>query len=200
LVNEILTALDNSSIAIDFVERGNGQNTSLLAYIYLDYRNQSQQTPIHIITTFLRQLMSCHGSLFPAASGLFDRYKSGQSLPSPTELVGVLLKLCSTETNIYIIVDALDECDPKQTLPYLLTLLGQISSTQTKLFVTSRPFSGRINSAFLGCQQLKIEAGESDLRLFLDTKVKMAEHLPCLLHDDLRGKIVTAILQKAKGM
>jgi hypothetical protein len=172
----------------------------MLGYVYFDYREKAQQTPIHIVTSLIRQIISSHGSLLPAALDLFERYISGQGLPQWSELADLLVRLCSDEPGIHIILDALDECDLQATRRPLLALLDRIGKSKAKIFVTSRPFSAEINLSFMNHRQLEIEAGEADLRLLLEERINSAQHMSCLVLPQLKEEIISTILSKAKGM
>jgi hypothetical protein len=188
------------SVVIDHIKAQSGTKAPVIGYIYFDYREKAQQTPIHVVTSLSRQIVSSHGSLLPATLSLSEQYTSGQGLLQWSDLADILVRLCSEEPGIYLILDALDECDTKVARRPLLALVDRIGRSGAKLFVTSRPFSVEINLSFIYHRRLAIEAGEADLRLLLEERISNAQHMSCLVLPQLKEEIISTILSRTKRM
>nr|POE71802.1 isoform 2 of ankyrin-3 [Quercus suber] len=150
--------------------------TTGIAVVYLKY-NDSTQTLEHILGVILRQLQE---ELKPVSQCLLDLYKAHATLktsPSSGELSSVLSTIVQTFQNVYILVDALDECNEELRWGILDSLHSV--APQMHLLLTSRPLDS-INEELKGFVQLPIKANRADLDLFIDQHIEKNRHLKCI--------------------
>ena len=108
--------------------------------------------------------------------------------------------MASTYARVFIIVDALDEC--QATGGCRARFLSQIFDLQAKceahLFATSR-FIPEIIETFDGKLSLEIRASSDDVCKYLDVRISEGEsHI--LKRPDLRAEITTEIVKAVDGM
>ena len=107
---------------------------------YFDFASRNEQSPVNMLGSLLRQVVSGQKEIPKAIVEEFQKEKSaigGRGLQ-----VGGILNLFQTITatrRIFICVDALDECVPEQRM-VVLESLGQIlqGSANTRLLMTGR--------------------------------------------------------------
>ena len=102
---------------------------------------------------------------------------------------------------VYICIDALDECLPKH-LPELLESLRDIlqEPPTTRIFLTGRPHvRGTIQRYFTRAVEIPISPNTDDVRNYLHMKLDRDEDPEAMDHD-LRADIVKTILDKMSDM
>lgn len=142
-----------------------------LAFFYCDYRDTESHTAANIIASLIKQLCSSLPNLPHSLSRLYMESDNGQNMPKVEELREVLNDTCRNSQDVYIIIDALDECDALRHRPVLVKTLERIQRDVAKVFVTSRPYPDDIKKAFAHGLQIQISAQEFDIRMYLEAKI-----------------------------
>ncbi|OAL26569.1 hypothetical protein AYO22_04180 [Fonsecaea multimorphosa] len=115
-----------------------------IAYLYCNYRQRYEQRAIDLLTSLLKQLSHARSSLTGCVKDLYDQHRSRQTRPSVDEVSRTLQKLARTFSRIFIIIDAVDECqtsDGSQML-FLTEVFNLHTSSGANIFVTSRLATG----------------------------------------------------------
>jgi len=135
-----LTVWGDSSLVIDkLCDEAVEEDTSVVCF-YFDFAARSEQSPVNMLGSLLRQLVSGLEGIPEVVVQSFRNQKKvigGRGLQ-----VSGILKMFQTITatkRTFICVDALDECVPEHRL-VILESLGQIvrESLDTRIFVTGR--------------------------------------------------------------
>jgi hypothetical protein len=100
---------------------------------------------------------------------------------------------------VFVVFDALDECNPDQR-KLLLPVFRLLQQSGVKIFVTSRHHAQDLERAFTDQNRIQIRATESDHREYTENQLEDDEDLMDLLPDDPRSNIVSTIASKANGM
>jgi hypothetical protein len=103
-------------------------------------------------------------------------------------------------SQVFLVVDALDECSDEICRELMSSLLEQQRKTGLKIFVTSRPtINFQDDFDFEDCKRLEIKAEEQDVKIVLD---KLIERLPRLIRTDeaLRDRVKNDIASAVSGM
>ena len=192
LVLRVINGL--SSSVIDFLHAEHGHDSDVgLAYIYLDYKEQSVQKFRDIVPSMLKQLILCRRSCFSKTLELyeellFDEYTKFDRILS-------LLKEVSRDfQKVYFVIDALDESDEVEgTREDLITLLGELQaiSPKCRILVTSRPKQAAVDR-FQNALQLELMANEMDIRPYLEMRTRTEYKIQRQVR--LRPYLVTDIL------
>lgn len=84
-----------------------------VAYIYFNFKEQEQQHPIQALSSLIKQLLTqVKGSKLPAeAEKLYDEFISEKKQPPFQNLQQVLSSISQSFTRVFLVFDALDECD-----------------------------------------------------------------------------------------
>ena len=120
-----------------------------LAYFYFDFRDEEKKQDIrNFITSLLVQLSAYSSPCCKIMSRLYSTYRKGAQQPSNDALTNCLREMLSvpTQQQIYLIVDALDECPdssgmptPREDVLNLLERLVGLRLSNLRICVTSRP-------------------------------------------------------------
>ncbi|CAH0047168.1 unnamed protein product [Clonostachys solani] len=162
----ILTAATIEDLTLRYQ---NNQNVGI-AYIYCNFRRTDEQQVEDLLATLLKQLCQQRSSL-PDSVRLLqaDTLKANRARPTLNELAETLHLVVSMYSRVFIIIDALDECQVKDgcRITFLNEVFKLQTKTRTNLFATSRP-SPEIELNFEGCDWCRISASEADIRAYLN--------------------------------
>jgi hypothetical protein len=150
----------------------------------------------------MRQLLSTHSNFPNAASDLYKRIEKGQGLPGFKDLMMGFRNICaSSSEEVFLVFDALDECDEKAHREPILDLLEFMSGSNVRVLITSRPYPPDISDAFAEYPQIVIEASDADIRAFLLEKITKSRRKSSRFIDEaLRQEIIQLITAKSQGM
>jgi len=81
-----------------------------IAYIYCNFRWTNEQKLDDLLSSLLRQLAEGQSLVPDSAKELYRRYKAEKRSPPTQELLKVLHNVASLYPRVFILVDALDEC------------------------------------------------------------------------------------------
>jgi len=179
-----------------------GKEGFAVAGLYCDFLAQQEQTTTNMLGAILKQLVG-RGDIPEYLRDAFQKGKrefGGRRLRLP-ELVGMLRVTVASAPQVFICIDALDECLPKH-LPGLLGSLRDIlrELPKTRIFFTGRPHvKDDIRRYFAKAAVVPISPKADDIRSYLEMRLNMDTE-PDAMNDDLRADITRAILEKISDM
>ena len=136
----LLTYWDDSSLVIDkLCDEIVGEETAVACF-YFDFASRNEQSPVNMLGSLLRQLVSGLDGIPEAVVRRFRNEKKaigGRGL----QVSGIMkmFQTITTTKRTFICVDALDECVPEHRM-VILESLGQIvqGSLGVRIFLTGR--------------------------------------------------------------
>jgi len=190
-----------TSIIVDDLNKRFQNDANIgIAYLYCNFRRQSEQRAEDLLANLLKQLSQERSCLPDSVKALYDHHKDKRTRPSFKEILRVLQSAAATFSRVFIIIDALDECQASDGCRE--RFLSEIFNLQVKVkasvFATSR-FFPEITNNFSGSMLLEIRASEEDVRRYLDGHMSQ---LPAFVgqRSDLQGEIKTGIVAAVRGM
>ena len=185
------------------------RDNEAIAYFYCSSTDATRHDLTSVLCSLVRQLsVSRDGqSLHHAVLEIFERDKgsgnarTGLSYKVAENLLGVLTESYSCVT---LIVDGLDECNEtnrSDLIRYFDQLLHRSTSTQLKIFVTSR-FAGDMRYLLkrypnIGIEDVQIE---DDIRHFVNQRILDHDHRIHPLSVSLRDQIADRVVEQSHGM
>jgi len=192
---------NTSSLVVDSLCDQVGGEDIAVAALYYDFSAHQEQTIINVMGSILKQLV---GRGIPKhIREVFQKGKGeigGRGLRL-ADLMGMLRIAIASLRQVFICIDALDECLPKH-LPELLKSLGDIvrESPTTRIFLTGRPHVKEDIQRYLTMViVIPISPNKDDIRNYLKMKLD-GDTDPEAMSDDLRADIVRVILEKTSDM
>jgi len=169
---------------------------------YCDFRDQREQTTTNIMGAILKQLV-VRGEVLEHVQKAFQKAKNevgGRGLRLP-DMVQMLKQAVAALPQVFICVDALDECLPKHLLEVLVSLKDILHESRgTRIFVTGRPQVGaEITRYFTTSVIVPISPKTHDIKRFLEKKLEMDTESDAM-SDTLRADILRVIPQRISGM
>jgi ankyrin repeat protein len=159
-----------TAIAIDDLNtRFQGDPTVGIAYIYCNFRRRNEQKADDLLASLLKQLSREWSSLPESLKILYEHHKGKRTRPSFDDVSKVLQLVAALYSRIFIIVDALDECQVSDgcRVRFLSEIFNFQAKSGANLFATSR-FMPDIIEKFNGRTLLEIRASDDDVRRYLD--------------------------------
>jgi hypothetical protein len=190
-----------TSIVVDeLTTRFSKDPTVGIAYLYCNFRQKNEQKAQDLLASLLKQLSEKRSSLPDSVKSLYDEHKERRTQPSLDEISGTLQSVAAAYSRVFVIVDALDECQISDGCRqrFLSSLYNFQERCGANLFATSRPISS-IEKEFERSSKLEIRASEQDVRRYLDGHMF---RLPGFVarSGELQEEIQAAIVKAVKGM
>lgn len=191
-----------SIVVDDLHSRFHDNPKTSIAHIYCNYQRKNEQKIEHLLASVLKQLAGAQYSLPGTIRDLYDRHKQKKTRPLCDEILGVLQSVVATCPRVFIIVDALDECQTDEGCR--ARLVSELFRLQTRhsinIFATSR-FIPEICDRFkdISSLSLEIRASPDDVARYVQGHMS---HLPSFVQRDkqLQEEITTSISEAVDGM
>ena len=151
------------------------------------------QTPVNLLANIWSQIKQ-QGSLDPEVEALYDLQSSAR--PRLEDVCKILMAEVNKHTKIFVIIDALDECEAV----YRQRLLTELSAYQSKLKLM---VTFRFRDADLGSDiDIEIFASDADIHKYVQERVQTAPRLRrwTASETSLLSTIVERVTEAARGM
>lgn len=132
---------------------------------------------------------------------LYHDHRQKQTRPTLAEWSKWLQFEVRRPSNVFIVIDALDECPESEgTRESFLAAIQKLQPT-IRLLITSRHIP-TIERVFEMAAQVEIRASDEDVRRYLERRIASAPQLERHMIKDqtLKDRIVSALVKKAEGM
>lgn len=143
-----------------------------VAYIYCNFKIQDEQKIDDLLASVLKQLAESLLYLPESIKDLYNRHRVKRTRPSINEMLTVLQSVILLYSRIFIVVDALDECQESSGCRARLIseLFNLQRSNGANIFTTSR-FIPDIMDKFKGSREVEIRAHDEDVRKYLKSQI-----------------------------
>lgn len=141
-----------------------------IAYLYCDFGFQQEQTSTNLLFSLLQQLVKS-----PApwdVNRLRDNYMKGIR-PSVTRIADILHETVTGYTQVFIIIDALDECD-RESRRILLKVISKLQTMCPIHLLATSSVDSEIVALFTKPDVLEIRADKEDMRAYLAGRMSQA--------------------------
>ena len=170
--------------------------------LYCDFLSQQEQTITNIMGAILKQLVGRGGIQDYVREAFREAQKEfggrGLRLADLTRMLKIAI---ASLHQVFICIDALDECLPKY-LPDLLESLRDIvrECPKTRIFLTGRPHIREdVQRYFSNMVVRPITPNTADIRNYVKMRLDRDAE-PEAMSNDLRVDIVSVILEKVSDM
>ena len=197
-----LTARNISSLVIDSLcDRAQEENIAVIG-LYCDFLSQQEQTTTNIMGALLKQLVG-RGGIPDHLRAAFQKGKMefGGRGPRLADLIGMLKTVIASLPQVFICLDALDECLPKR-VPEVLESLRDIlrESPGTRIFLTGRSHVKEdVQRYFPEVVVIPINPNRNDIGNYVKMRLDRDSE-PEAMSNDLRVDIVRVILEKISNV
>lgn len=184
-----------AAIAVDQLLHSAQNSEYGVAYIYCNYKSQSDQDTSSMLAAFLKQLVQGRPSTLGSVERLHQKHANRGTKPSLDDIYSALRDVFALYPHVYIVVDALDECQNEKRRQLIARLLDLQKEADVRLMATSRSIPD-IEEAFKQSLRLEVRTSEEDVRCFVAGQMY---RLPAciqrnpLLQEMVQEKIVEAV-------
>jgi Cdc6-like AAA superfamily ATPase len=187
-----------ATVVNDLFERFHDDAGVGVAYAYCNFKRHHEQKLNDLLSSLLKQLVLEHGDVPPAVKTVYEKHLTMRTRPSSQELSTTLRSITSLYSRVFIIIDALDECQESDECR--ARLISEIITLQSRanvsLFATSR-FNHDITERFQGNLSLEISASDEDVMIYLDDRIS---HSASKMLKKCREEITSGITKAVRGM
>jgi hypothetical protein len=188
---------------IEFLEADLPLQDTGLAFIYCDYKQSALQSPEHFIGSIIRQLALQASTIPQSVCSLYEKYRAKGTPASLIEYLELLRSLTKGFDEIYLVIDALDECIDRNGESIWSGLLTKVTTSipNIRLLCTSRHISD-MGGILRDSTRIEIRADDADIRTYILAQVKSRDRLLGFCSKDaaLESEILEAVASKAVGM
>jgi hypothetical protein len=166
-----------------------------ISYVYCNFRREEEQKTEDLLASLLKQLTQCQTSLPDSVRSLYDSYKDRRIRLSFDEISRTLQSVAALYSRIFIIIDALDECNASDGCRsrFLTEIFALQAKCGANIFATSRSIP-EIVSTFQDCTSLEIRAHDEDVRKYLEIHMSQSKSVvPKDYCEEIKTKIVGAV-------
>lgn len=169
-----------------------------IAYVFCNYKRQDEQDTSHLLSALVRQLLQRREKVPESIQKMYTKHKDQSTRPGRSELKEALVSLLMAFTEVYLVIDALDECRKDVCHDLLSVIQEQQAKDVIRILVTTRPL-GHVLARLPARPLLEIRAHDGDVAMFLKAQIGK---LPKFVQNDsdLREKIIRTIVSAVDGM
>ncbi|KAJ7081221.1 hypothetical protein B0H15DRAFT_996439, partial [Mycena belliarum] len=170
-----------------------------VACIYLNHKETAVQTLVNLLASIWKQL-SVEKPLALPVHNLYKHHRARKTSPSVQEAVNILQILIAQMSQVYLVIDALDEY-PEQQRRALVDQLSLLLGPTTRLMITSRPHV-EFRDTFPDLLAVEIRAADEDIMNYIDKQIHLAPRLSKHVQGQpkLRDEIKSCIISHVDGM
>jgi hypothetical protein len=194
-----------SALAYDYLENLNaGHSSTAVVCVFCDYTEKDAQTPAALLGSIWRQLFDTNMHIPQDISELYQKCVDEGATPTCQQISDLLPPLFASR-QVYIIVDALDECAEEPGREHRSLFLQHLLNLQllyhVNLLFTSRP-NDDILALFTPDGSVPIRARESDIALYIKSRLKDERRLRTNIRKDpsLETEVTSTIIRKSQDM
>ncbi|EGN97633.1 hypothetical protein SERLA73DRAFT_30563, partial [Serpula lacrymans var. lacrymans S7.3] len=188
-----------SSFIIDHLIKHHRSHDVAVLFIYCNYKEQAQQSVSHLVASLLKQLVQDFPPTFHRVQSQYESRQEQRLSPTLEDVHSTLLAEIKTFSQVFIVVDALDEIAKDDGSH--LDLLTLLQSLGCNLLVTSRDMDS-IGRALHDVHRMDIHAHDDDMRMYIEGCIRPGTSLHVHIAGDstLREEIIGCVIAYAKGM
>ncbi|CAN9210682.1 unnamed protein product [Alternaria alternata] len=187
-----------AATAIDHVLNTIQKGLHGVAYVYCNYKAQEEQGVSNLLAAILKQLVRGRLSTVVHVEQLHQKHANRGTKPSLDEICSVLRDVLAHYPTVYLVIDALDECQEDTRRLVLAKLRDLQTARDVRLMATSR-FIPDIEDAFREAPRLEVRASREDIKRFVDGQT---DRLPSCIRRNtkLQKKVQEQITNAVDGM
>ena len=197
-----LTASNISSLVIDWLCDQVNDRDVAVAGLYCDYLAQDEQSAVNMLGAILNQLLERDGIPEPVRQAFRNgkRGFGGRALQL-SDLVKILKTTVASLPEVFICIDGLDECLPKNRRELLESLQDIVKALPTtRVFLSGRPHvRDEIKGYFAEAIMIPVIPTIGDIERYLEMRLGR-DTAPSAMDDNLRANIMSVIPRKISQM
>lgn len=193
-----------TSIVVDELTTRSGNDDSIgVAYIYCNFWRRDQQRTEGLLASLLKQLAQRRSSLPKNMKSLYDKHKKNRTRPSIDEVSRALHSIAALYSQVFIIIDALDESPSEYRHKFLGAMykLQQEGQVHLNIFATSCPeIVPHFAEHFERYELKEIRSADDDILAFINDRLATIRRPRLSDFPDIQDPIRRQVVKAADGM
>jgi hypothetical protein len=190
---------------VEFLERDLPVRGVALAFVYCNHKEKLSQTIQYFVGAIVRQLVERKAVIPECVRTLYEKHRGKGINPTLAEYLELLRLLAKECSEVYIVIDALDECVDKGGQPIWSDLIIKLQASMVNLHLlyTSRDMDIHDTAGiFRNSTVIPIRATETDIRTYVRGQLQSKNVLLQFCRQDptLQEDILQAVVSNADGM
>ena len=140
--------------------------------MYFERQESQLQRPDQVLRCFLKQLADQSQRVFQFLEDLQTNNVDHGNALSVRELESAIMFAVNHLDKVFLVLDALDECDEVEVRRPLLASLSRVQEAGARVFLTSRPHPEDIQISLQLALQFQLKAFEDDILAYIDDFAK----------------------------
>jgi len=178
--------------------------SSAFAYFFFDGKDgqTGSQTVGSLIRSLIRQFSATYGGVPTVLTKLYYSCHDGGSQPSVESLQATLLLILEAFDDVYIVLDALDECSERIAVLKWIKQTTSWRKRKLHLLATSRPeedIANDLRSLAPDHVDIKQDLVSRDIERYINNLL-YDEDSSCQWSDEMIANIKNSVLESAEGM
>ncbi|KAK1701441.1 hypothetical protein BDP55DRAFT_517253, partial [Colletotrichum godetiae] len=190
-----------TSVVIDYLIHQFREQPSIgIAYIYCNFKEAEHQTCHDLLSSLTKQLAQSRSPFPQSLEALYNTHQRHKTLRSNQETIDLLQTIASCYERVFIVIDALDECDENARQAFLPEIFRLQQRFQVNIFATTRNIPEIIQAVeFEKSVPIEIRATEGDVLRYVSGRMtRMQSFVRSNL--DIQQEIRDSIAKKVNGM
>lgn len=176
-----------------------------VACFFFDFNDKQKQDPGRMLRSLVWQLSWQSDSIPTRLDSLFSLCQSGQQQPSPNALQKALQSRIEELPQVYVVLDALDECAERTELMNMLETMAGWKLQNLHLLLTSRKepdIESTLEEIVDDQRRICLESAlvDKDIQRYVQHRIATDKTLQRWRKDDIRQEIETILSDNANGM
>lgn len=196
----------SSTILDDVFQHCQNHPLRVTLYFYFDFNDKQKQDPELMLRSLVSQIVQQSTKTSSGIKTLYSSCVNGKRLPTVDALLKILQKMIQQFLQVFIVIDALDECAERRSLMGTLeTIAGWRLNNLHLLFTSRREWEmERSLEEIVDCQNrigLQSNVVDADIQQYIRQRLSDDKSLHKWAKDiAIRQEIETALMKKARGM
>jgi hypothetical protein len=159
------------ALVIDHLLRSQHVANDAVAFIYCNYKRQTEQSAKHMLSSILRQIIDIRPGVPKPVQEFYMSHTTRRIAPSSDKIRQVLGAAAEDLHRLTIVVDALDECETRARNVFLSAVEMLRRKCGVRLLATSRSLpNAQSHPTFLGKLELEVKAYDEDLEKYVRSR------------------------------
>ena len=196
----------SSTILHELIQHCEGNPGAVALYFYFDFNDAQKQSPELMLRSLITQLSNPSPNGLGHLSTLFSSCGEGQRRPFLSELMTTTERMIRDLPQVYIVLDALDECTQRLELINVLETMADWNLQNSHILMTSRrerditsSLEGYIDAEHTIC--LQSDVVDNDIQQYVRQRLSDDKSLAKWKKDTaIRQEVETVIMRGARGM
>jgi hypothetical protein len=195
----------SSNVVEDLNQHIDTEPNKAMAYFYFKMDDTAKRTSENMLRAIIKQLFEKANRQSDALQSLYERQKSQNSI-TETQLLSVFREMASVFDNVYVVLDALDECQERNDLFNFLEGIGSWQDIKIHLLLTSRDerdITETIEAVKLEQSWIKLTAAvlKEDIRIYISSRLQTDRAFKrWTKHPEVQRDIEDSLTRKSDGM